>query len=181
MRSIVLTVCVMAAGCSSRALESSTAPSAVSVAGTSAEVAPASTQASRGAELPFSGTLAGTTSAIVTPPTLEIDLLGVGQATQLGRFTTRSAHFGVLGVPASTGTWDFTAANGDELFTTVTTTVEPGPAGGIGTSIATIVGGTGRFAGATGTFVVVFLDVHDEATATGQFSGTFEGHITLSK
>jgi hypothetical protein len=174
MRSIVFTLCVLAAGCGSQALESRTSPSDVPLRSTP-------TQAQHGADLLFKGTVAGTTSAIVTPPSLEIDLVGGGEATLVGRFTTRSAHFGTLGVLSSTGTWDFTAANGDELFATHTTTVEPGPAGGSGTSIATIVGGTGRFAGATGTFTVRFLDVHDEATATGEFSGSFEGHINLSK
>jgi hypothetical protein len=174
MRSVVFTLCVLTAGCGSQTLESGTSPSAVSLT-------PTSLPAQRSAELPFKGTLAGTTSAIVTPPTLEIDLVGSGQSAQLGQFTTRSAHFGTLGVPVSTGTWDFTAANGDELFTTITSTAEPTGAQAIVTSIATIVGGTGRFAGATGTFTVRILEVHNEATATGEFSGSFEGHINLRK
>jgi hypothetical protein len=181
MRPILIGLCLLAAACSSQRLDSPTSPTSTGVGSpASTGLGLAQTPAQSGAELPFKGTIAGTTSAVVTPPTIEIDSVGGGVATHLGRFTARSANFGLLGVLASTGTWDFTAANGDELFTTISSTVEPlGPASGVVTSIATIVRGTGRFARATGTFTVRFTEVHDEVTATGEFSGSFEGHINL--
>jgi hypothetical protein len=42
-------------------------------------------------------------------------------------------------------------------------------------------GESGRFAAATGTFTLRFIDSHDEATATGKFSGSFEGRIDLNR
>jgi len=48
-------------------------------------------------------------------------------------------------------------------------------------TVAAIVGGSGRFAVATGTFTLRFIDSHDEAAATGKFSGSFEGRIDLNR
>jgi hypothetical protein len=49
------------------------------------------------------------------------------------------------------------------------------------TEVATIKNGTGRFAGATGTFTMVRFDKIDFATGKATGTGTFEGEINLNK
>jgi hypothetical protein len=81
------------------------------------------------------------------------------------------------------GTYNFTEANGDQLFTTFIgvegVLIEPGVARI--TEVATIVGGIGRFAAATGTFTIVRIDIINQATGAASGSGSFEGHINLNK
>ena len=67
----------------------------------------------------------------------------------------------------------FTAANGDTVSGTFTGHAQPGPLVSI-TEDATITAGTGRFAGATGSFVID--RVFDPATRTT--TGSFEGSIS---
>ena len=69
------------------------------------------------------------------------------------------------------------AANGDMLFTTIVAQGTPDPdTPGVQriVEIHTITGGTGRFAGAQGSFTVIRL----VEGATGVTSGSFEGTIT---
>jgi len=47
--------------------------------------------------------------------------------------------------------------------------------------VATIVGGTGRFAGATGTVTILWSSAIDFAAGTSSGSGSFEGHVNLKK
>ena len=71
-----------------------------------------------------------------------------------------------------------TAANGDVLTTTVATQGIPNGGGTINTlESATITGGTGRFAGATGSYVLTRVLIE----ATGASSGSFDGTITPAK
>ena len=105
-----------------------------------------------------------------------------GYPTQLGRFTgifTADVHPDSTG----TGTFNFTAANGDQLSgTTVGQGVFIPPNNARLTNVATIENGTGRFAGATGTFTMIEFDTIDFAPGgkvTGE--GTFEGEINLNK
>jgi hypothetical protein len=175
MRLIVLSVCVLSAACGDQVVNSPTAPS-------SATAAPMQMPATRGTELPFHGDIRGTTHADVAPPNITIYSDGEGTAAHLGRFTSTAASSGVLGDPSGTGPWTFTAANGDQLLASATSTGVPrGPDSVDVTTIGTITGGTGRFAGATGTFTVRFTDVHNEATATGTFSGSFDGVLNLNR
>ena len=87
--------------------------------------------------------------------TLTICGTAEGTATHLGRFTAVSVDT-VNIATESAGTLDFTAANGDRLFTTTAGKEEAFTPPNISRvrQVATIVGGTGRFAGATGTFTV---------------------------
>lgn len=73
----------------------------------------------------------------------------VGEATQLGESTFFSTLIGCVGGGQS-GSIDFTAANGDQLFTSFTgqSTRSGDTVSFVGTY--TIEGGTGRFAGAEG-------------------------------
>jgi phage-related minor tail protein len=93
----------------------------------------------------------------------------------LGRFTVEIPHVVNTTNRTSTGTYEFTAANGDRLtagFTGQATLTAPGVLSIVET--ATITGGTGRFADATGSFIVerLFNQV------TGLTSGSFEGTIS---
>jgi hypothetical protein len=70
-----------------------------------------------------------------------------------------------------------TAANGDQLSGTWDGEGEFVESGVVRfTEDATIDAGTGRFAGATGTFTIV----RSETIANASGSGTFDGHINLS-
>jgi hypothetical protein len=69
------------------------------------------------------------------------------------------------------GTYTFTAANGDTLTADFTGEAQVGPIISI-VEHATITGGTGRFAGAAGTFTAHRLYDPVNSTTTGSFEGT---------
>jgi hypothetical protein len=169
MRPILIGLCVFAAACSSERLSSPTSP-------TSAGLGLAQTQAKGGTELPFHGSY---TSVIEVPPPSAVGTVE-GTATHLGRFTgTLTAE--VKADNTSTGTFTFTAANGDQLSGTfVGEGVFMPPNTATLTEIATIENGTGRFAGATGTFTMVTVDTIDFATGKATGYGSFEGRINLN-
>jgi hypothetical protein len=129
--------------------------------------------------VPFSGSLQALESeSFPSPGTLVADGSGGGIATLLGRFTV-AWHFTVnLADGTGSGPVRFTAANGDEIFTTAAGTSGPTDTPGVFriVEIQTIVGGTGRFAGAKGSFVVERLaDLNTNPSFT---SGSFHGTIT---
>jgi hypothetical protein len=171
MRPILIGLCVFAAACSSERLSSPTSP-------TSTGLGLSQTQAQRGTELPFSGSF--TTVTDVPPPSAHA--FAEGAATHLGRFTgTLTAE--VTSESTSTGTFTFTAANGDQLsgtFVGIDGVFIPPNTARI-TEVATIENGTGRFAGATGTFTMVRFDYIDFATGKATGTGTFEGEINVNK
>jgi hypothetical protein len=127
-------------------------------------------------EVPFKGRLEGTATITPgTPPFVSVSIEGTGNATHLGRFTVVIPHVVNTTNRTSTGTYEFTAANGDTLtagFTGQATLTAPGVLSIVET--ATVTGGTGRFADATGSFTVerVFNQV------TGLTTGSFEGTIS---
>jgi hypothetical protein len=127
------------------------------------------------AETPFKGTFnAVETSQLVFPPIASVDREGTGTATYLGKYTEHATLQVNVLLGSSTGTSTFTAANGDTLTASITgqsSLTSPGVLSII--EVYTITGGTGRFAGATGTFTL-------ESTlnlATETSSGTFSGAI----
>jgi hypothetical protein len=128
-------------------------------------------------QVPFRGRLEG--SVLITPlsPTLaSVDLEATGNASHLGLFTV--SGIGRVDFAANVGVtpYTFTAANGDTLTATSTGHAMPteDPEVIIVTETVTITGGTGRFAGATGGFILVrHFDF-----ATGETTGTFEGTIS---
>jgi hypothetical protein len=167
MRYLVLGFCVVAAACADTPLSSSTAPSST-ISGA------ASNDARGGSELPFKGSL----RAIETVADGLNRLSGTGEATHLGRFTLVS-EFTVSPPPVSTasGTATWTAANGDEIFTTVTgQAVITFPNAAI-VETHTIARGTGRFANASGTLVV---QRSVNLLTLGDSSGSIDGTISLS-
>ena len=173
MRAIALGFCLFAAACSGQVLDSPTSPSV-------AAVAPGQTHAVAGTQLPFKGTISGTTTAEIDFPALTLFSEAEGVASHLGRFKASFVNAGFLGNPETSGTLKFTAANGDTLAATIHSVADPrGPLSSEVTTEATSVEGTGRFAGASGTFTVVFLE--DHSNVPGVFSGSFEGHINLNR
>ena len=82
-----------------------------------------------------------------------------------------------LATRTATGTYQFTAANGDMLTATFTGHSRPSPATPsvlLIVETATITGGTGRFAGATGSFTVQ----RSYDTVAGTTTGSFDGVIS---
>lgn len=131
---------------------------------------------SAGDQVPFRGAMSGTaTITPVDPPIVSVLLETSGVASQLGRFTLEAPHIVNQAALTATGTYLFTAADGSTLTASLAgsaTMVAPGVLSIEETG--TITGGTGRFAGATGTFSTdrTFFP------ATGETYGTFEGWIS---
>src|SRR5262245_30290186 len=138
-------------------------------------------QAAAGEQVPFKGSLAGTVTItpIIGDPVFDVhvEIEGAGNATHLGDFSLSIPHDVDRRTPPSpgiaVGEYLFTAANGDELyaeFTGEATLIAPGFLSIVET--ATITGGTGRFAGATGSFVCERLFDIAAGTTVGSFDGT---------
>ncbi len=111
--------------------------------------------------------------------TLSLNLLGEGNvsgngiATHLGRFDF-SAQDDESGFPYISGKVILTAANGDQIFADHSGTVPlPVPSNGVVRIpfLHTITGGTGRFVGATGEFLIVSIANLITNTATGEMTG----------
>src|SRR5439155_19540902 len=94
--------------------------------------------------------------------------------TQLGKFTLDIPHVVNRTDRSAIGSYEFTAANGDTLTADFTgqamLTDTPGVLYIVET--ATITGGTGRFAGATGSFISQRLFDTVTGTTIGSFKGT---------
>lgn len=99
---------------------------------------------------------------------------GTGEGSPIGRFTL-FAQDNEENFPQITGTVTITAANGDQIFATHTGLAEEIGNGMVKVDFDnTITGGTGRFAGATGSFEM--HAIVNEVLGTG--SATFDGTIT---
>ena len=125
-------------------------------------------------QVPFKGSLEGTVTRSLPPPPISVLVEGVGNATHLVRFTVDIPHLVIP--PNGAGFYHFVAADGDTLaaeFTGVSAPAAPGFLYIVET--ATITGGTGRFTGATGSFVCERLyDI-----AAGETIGSFDGTISV--
>ena len=99
---------------------------------------------------------------------------GVGNATHLGRFTLAMPHKIDTVKKVAEGTCLFVAANGDKVFATFSGKATPTTTPGILTinETAVITGGTGRFAGATGSFECQRVYNTMTLRQTGFFVGT---------
>jgi hypothetical protein len=127
--------------------------------------------------VPFRGTLEGVATITPLGPTaVSVRIEGAGYATQLGRYTLQVPHVVNPQTRIASGSYVFTAANGDTLTATFTGQATPTATPGVLTieETATITGGTGRFSDATGTFTArrVFNQL------TGVTTGSFEGRIS---
>ena len=131
-------------------------------------------------QVPFKGSLQGqetdTPQGGPPPTTVIADGSATGIATHVGQFSFTYQLTVNLANGTATGSAQLVAANGDSIDTTITgssdLTATPGFAAI--TEINTITGGTGRFAGAQGSFTVERL----VNLATGFTSGSFHGTIT---
>ncbi|HEX5474139.1 MAG TPA: hypothetical protein VFX12_05690 [Vicinamibacterales bacterium] len=105
--------------------------------------------------VPFTATWSGVTVAVDASalPIVSVVALGEGEGTHLGHFTMRSPHLNNVETFELWGTQEFTAANGDTVTATFAGHLTPNADGSLsGTLPCVITGGTGRFAGATGTY-----------------------------
>jgi hypothetical protein len=128
-------------------------------------------------EVPFKGSLdAVVTITPVAPPIVSVLVEGTGTAAYLGRYTleftalvNQATRTGV-----GPGMMVLTAANGDTVTAESTgagaTVLEPGVLSTVDS--ATITGGTGRFAGATGSFILRRTFFVAAGVTTGSFEGT---------
>jgi len=128
-----------------------------------------------GEQVPFKGNFEGIVT--VTPLSPQFDSVLVdatGKATQQGLFTLAIPHVVDHATRTAVGIYEFTAANGDTLTAEFTGTATPTPIPGVLyiEETATITGGTGRFAGATGDFTSERLFDRIAGTTVGSFEGT---------
>lgn len=135
--------------------------------------------AAAGQQVPFRGTLEGVVTVTFDPPPspfASVLIRGMGNATHLGRFSVAIPHRVNFATSTGIGTFEFTAADGDTLTAALTGQAgPPDPAGVLAiVETATITGGTGRFARATGSFTVE----RRYDTITGTTTGSFEGTVS---
>src|SRR5262245_48120697 len=128
-------------------------------------------------QVPLKGRLGGVvTITPLDPPFVSVEVDAVGSATQLGQFTLEIPHIVNRANRTAVGSYVFVAANGDTLTAEFTGQAVPTEIPGVLyiEETATITGGTGRFAGATGSFSVDrWFD-----TVAGTTIGSFEGTIS---
>ena len=130
-----------------------------------------------GEQVPFKGRLEGDVAVTpLAPPFLQVDVEATGQATHLGRFTLDIPHVVNPATRTAVGSYEFTAANGDKVCAEFSGIATPTATPGVLyiEETATITGGTGRFAGATGSFTTERV----VDTTTGTVVGSFEGTIS---
>ncbi len=129
-------------------------------------------------KVPFKGTYTTKAQVLQRPPFLRQRITGTGQATHLGQstFVALSTVNLTTAPPFSlSGTAIFSAANGDEFYTTFSGTSTPIGGGRSNVVIThTITGGTGRFENATGSFTGT--TIANPALPTGSIS--YEGNIS---
>ena len=135
--------------------------------------------------VPFKGALQGNDAdGVLNFPVLPVFTDGTGTGTHLGEFSfTQNAAVNRV-TATSTGSTHWIAANGDTIDTTFTgsggLTDAPPVCPGLGEvflrimEIHTIIGGTGRFAGAQGSFKVE----RQASPETKKTCGSFQGSIT---
>ncbi len=131
--------------------------------------------------VPFKGQSSGVVMAVGFDPVAGIaysHVEGEGEATHLGHFTVTGNVAVVLATGIPLGTWTLTAANGDMLFLAM---------GGFGIDPThgfgafTVVGGTGRFKGATGYYQQIITFAVPPGTADNiRYSDVLTGTISLA-
>ena len=176
MRLTMIALCLAAAACGGQ-MNSPTSP-AMGTGG------PSGTSASAGTDLPFQGSFTGTARAgDFTPTGFRITGTLEGTATHFGRFTATTVDIVDTATNSGTGTYDFTAVNGDRLFTTLVGIENEFVPPNISkvAFTGTITGGTGRFEGATGSFTVRMIEEIDYTAATSVRSGSFDGRLSLNR
>jgi hypothetical protein len=121
----------------------------------------------------FTGSFDGTQTVTPgTPPLATVQMHGEGHGSHVGRFEIALPHTVNFATASATGTCTIIAADGSRIVASFTGQAQVGP---IVTLVeqATITGGTGRFANASGTFTIR----RTFNPATGLTSGKFEGTL----
>lgn len=132
----------------------------------------ASTAENGATSVPFRGEFTTSAQVLSGPPLVQQRITGHGQSSHLGKSSFVALTTLNLTTPppfSLGGTAVFTAANGDEFYTTFSGTATPNGAGANEVEMVhTISGGTGRFSGATGSFTgyTVAVPGHTEGTIT---------------
>jgi hypothetical protein len=129
-------------------------------------------------QVPFQGAIQGLDSdtGMPSPTTLLVATSGTGIAIHIGQFSFTQETTVDLVEATDTGSAHWVAANGDSIYTTIAGSGGPTDTPDVIsiTEVHTITGGTGRFAGAKGSFTVERL----ANVATFFTSGSFHGTIT---
>ncbi|HEV3079096.1 MAG TPA: hypothetical protein VGY66_04930 [Gemmataceae bacterium] len=131
--------------------------------------------AAAGGQVPFKGGLDGVVTHTPLDPQHDlVDVEATGNATHLGQFMLDIPHIVNHTNGTAVGSYEFTAANGDTVFADFTGQATPTSTPGVLYIVetATITGGTGRFAGASGSFVCERLFDRIAGTTSGSFEGT---------
>ena len=133
--------------------------------------------AAAGESVLFEGALNGVvTHTSVDAQTDFVVVDASGTSTQLGKFTVTAPHFVNTTTRTAAGFYEFTAANGDTLTAQFTgqasPTATPGVIFIVETATIDPARSTGRFAGATGSFVVERLFDRIANTTIGSFEGS---------
>ena len=127
-------------------------------------------------QVPFKGGMQGHDFDIAfTSTTVTVLTVGTGIGTLVGQFSFTQTVTVDFATATSTGSAHLIAANGDSISTTITGSgqvIEPGLLRI--EDVHTITGGTGRFAGAQGSFTVKRL----ASPVTFLTSGSYDGTIT---
>ena len=127
-------------------------------------------------QVPFNGSWVSHETYDVQFPVMFVHGTATGYATRIGRYTATYEEQVDLLTGSSVGAITVVAANGDVIFATQTGQGDPTPDPDIFSivEVSNVTGGTGRFAGATGTFTIERL----VSLSTGDSSGSFSGTIS---
>ena len=134
-----------------------------------------SDQKAHHATVPFKGEFIVSIQPLGMPPIQQLKINGAGHATHLGnsRFEMfNTANFTTIPI-SLTGTGTFYAANGDQIFTSVSGSSTPNDDGSATAVIEnTITGGTGRFRNASGSFAGTTTASIGQPAIRLEFEGT---------
>lgn len=126
-------------------------------------------------QVPFKGAMQGNdTDTAFTNTTVTVLTVGTGVGTHVGQFSFTQQVTVNFAYGTDTGSAHWIAANGDSFDTTVAGSGEPTDTPGVIniTEIHTITGGTGRFAGAQGSFTMDRMASGITFLTSGSFHGT---------
>lgn len=128
----------------------------------------------------FKGAYDGHSSSAVQGGTLTVNESGAGTASHIGRFTITAKATVDLATGLGNGILQFVVANGDVLNASFVSRAEGTDEASIDsvTFLGKIIGGTGRFQGATGTFTMNWFD-DETSLPTPSTSAMFTGTISI--
>jgi hypothetical protein len=123
-------------------------------------------------QVPFSAAFNTMFESTLNFPIISVHVTGNGEATHLGRTATETTdQEGNLLTGATTATYHFTAANGDEVVAELDFVALPTQTGFTFTGTWEITGGTGRFTNASGSGTIEGrADFTGPTSGVGQFS-----------